>query len=69
MLEIHNLVPAAYTFSNFQAACDHEAENFERAFILQLLGSSSSTSSKEVCTLSCLIWFMFSNFLYEQNTS
>lgn len=30
------------------AACDHEAEIFERAFILQLLGSSSSTSSKEV---------------------
>ncbi|KAL8126560.1 uncharacterized protein LOC141720940 isoform X2 [Apium graveolens] len=30
------------------AATDHDAEKFERAFILQLLGSSSSTSSKEV---------------------
>lgn len=30
------------------AACDEEAERCERAFILQLLGSASSTSSREV---------------------
>ncbi|XP_009762550.1 uncharacterized protein LOC107778760 [Nicotiana tabacum] len=30
------------------AACDEEAEPCERAFILQLLGSASSTSSREV---------------------
>ncbi|KAJ7975535.1 CCR4-NOT transcription complex subunit 11 [Quillaja saponaria] len=29
------------------AACDDEAENFERAFILQLLGSDGSNSGKE----------------------
>lgn len=35
-------------FVHFQAACDDEAEKYERAFVLQLLGSSSTTSSREV---------------------
>ncbi|KAL7152627.1 hypothetical protein ABFS83_04G110800 [Erythranthe nasuta] len=30
------------------AACDEEAEKYERAFVLQLLGSSSTTNSREL---------------------
>lgn len=38
-------------FAYLQAACDEGAEQRERAFILQLLGSASATSSREVYLL------------------
>lgn len=31
-----------------QAACNDEAENYERAFLLQLLGFDGSSNGKEV---------------------
>ena len=35
-------------FRILQAACNEEAEKYERAFILQLLASANSSNSKEV---------------------
>lgn len=48
-----------------QSACDDEVENFERAFLLQLLSSSSSNSNKEVLLslLSLLICYLKVDYL------
>ena len=37
-----------FHFGILQAACDEEAEKYERAFVLQLLASGGSDGSKEV---------------------
>ena len=39
-----------------QAACDEDAEKYERAFVLQLLASGSSRGSKEVLNF---LFFLF----------
>ncbi|PSS21567.1 CCR4-NOT transcription complex subunit like [Actinidia chinensis var. chinensis] len=46
--------PSSNPFINFlvNAACDDEAEKYERAFILQLLGSTDCVTVKEVLKLS-----------------
>ncbi|XP_052195952.1 uncharacterized protein LOC127803607 isoform X2 [Diospyros lotus] len=46
--------PSSNPFISFlvNAACDEEAEKYERAFILQLLGSSNNANFKEVLKLS-----------------
>lgn len=48
-----------------QSACDDEVEKFERAFLLQLLSSSSSNSNKEVLLslLSLLICYLKVDYL------
>lgn len=48
-----------------QSACDDEVEKFERAFLLQLLSSSSSNSNKEVLLslLSLLIRYLKVDYL------
>lgn len=48
-----------------QSACDVEVEKFERAFLLQLLSSSSSNSNKEVLLslLSLLICYLKVDYL------
>ncbi|EPS69283.1 hypothetical protein M569_05480 [Genlisea aurea] len=49
-----SLPPSSNPFISklLDVACDEEAEKYERAFVLQLLGSSSSTSGKELIKLS-----------------